>query len=223
MKLPHLSLLLVSAVAMQVFARPALAANDFFVFKASLTLPVTMVVIGPQNDVVVTRKITSNDLVNLALGRALGSKVNSKTEILALAGTFESPSNAPFSKLIVFDPSQNGVLQKVTTVVSLTALDYASAFGNTIRGTGIATGVVETTTLGVPAQNGLLPSTLVAAATGSGPFQGGMAPLSVSGKGIVTGKLKFTFTVNGITSTFDGFVTAGKIKVSGKRLGIFTE
>jgi hypothetical protein len=47
-----------------------------------------------NTDIVVTRKLSDKDLVNLALGRPLGSKVDGKTEILAWAGTFE-PLSSP--------------------------------------------------------------------------------------------------------------------------------
>jgi hypothetical protein len=209
-------------VATQILAAPLASATDFFVFKAGVSLKATMIVQQPSQatDLFIVRKVGPKELVNLALGRPLGSKVDSKTEILGFAVTFAE--DAQLSKLIVFDPTQNGIAQVKATVAHLTALDFAPGFKtSSIAGAGIATIAIDATTLGNPAQNGLLASTLNGAGLASGPFGFGTITKG-SGKGIVTGRLRFNVSDGG-RSPFDGYVTEGKVKGSGKPIGTFVE
>src|SRR5262249_12973421 len=141
-----------------------------YVFKASLTLPAVQTIVrqNADTDLVVTHKLGDKDLVNLALGRPLGSKVDGKTEILAWAGTFEPLSSpTPFTRLIVFDPSQNGIAQVKATIARLQALAYATAYlGSKSDRVGAAAFAVQATA-GSPA-NGLLGGTLHGSGTLSG-------------------------------------------------------
>ncbi len=204
-------------------AAPAFATTtDFFVFKAAVTLPATMIVerMG-ATDLFITRKLTANDLVNLALGRPLGTKVDKKTEILAVAVTFLE--DAQESKLIVFDPSQNGVAQEKAVVGHVTSLDARKGSkSNGESGVGAGSFDFDATAIGDFAHNGLLASTLEGGGTAGGPF-GSDFVAKGSGKVTVTGHVKFTFTEDGVTSVFDGIVTQGTAKASGARIGTFTE
>lgn len=195
----------------------AFAANDFFIFKAAVTLPVSTVISQPSapTDLFAARKLTSNDLINLALGRALGTKVDKNTEILAVA--FSYHENAQLSKLIVFDPSQNGVAQVKATVAHVTSIDLLQGYkSNGEAGYAAGTATFDATQPAGP--NGFLTSTLHGSGAGGGPFGFGQ-PEKGSGKAVLTGRLQFN--VNG--TLFDGIVLNGKAKASGKVLGVYSE
>lgn len=210
--------LLIATIAVVLSAAPAFA-TDFFVFKAGAVLPVATVIEQPAapTDLFITRKLGPNQLINLALGRPLETKVDAKTEILAVAITFAE--DAQLSKVIVFDPSQNGAAQVKATIAHLDTIELARGYkSNGQSGSAAATIAVQATVLGAPAQNGFLASTLHGAGSGGGPFGFG-TPEKGAGKGIVTGRLRF-HVAGGL---FDGIVTQGKVKASGKRLGVFSE
>lgn len=214
-------LLAVSALALLPGARHA-HATDFYVYNVTLKLVAEMVVVGMEADVIVKRKLGNADIINLALGRPLGTKIDKNTEVLAGAGTYLS--DAAESKLIVFDPSQNGVAQIKAVVGTLSTLDIDAAYlASKSQGSGIGSGVLATTTLGNPAQNGFLTSTFNGVGSGSGthdPFGGNS---KVSGKGTGSGRLRFNFTDGGGTQLFDGIVVKAEGKVSGKPIGGFTQ
>ena len=102
-----------------------------------------------------------------------------------------------------------------TTVAEPTAVDVENAFLNSGRaGVGTLTGTVKATTLGTPALNGLLASTL---------WGGGAGKSSFAGKASVSGAIggRLSFTENGQTHT--GFIVKGKGKVGGAPLTIFND
>jgi hypothetical protein len=182
-------------------------ATDFLIFALKVSLPV-QIVSGGQ---VVKRTLKEHDIVNLALGRPLGTKVDKKTEVLAVASSYDGND----AIVVVFDPSQNGLAQITTTVAEPTAVDVENAFLNSGRaGVGAATGTVKATMLGTPGQNGLLVSTL---------FGGGAGKSSFAGKASVTVTIagRVSFTENGQTLT--GFIVKGKGKVGGAPITIFND
>ena len=219
--------LLALTLAAALFApRPAAALDTLYVFKASMKLPVQQVVVRPteNTDLILTRKIGEKELVNLALGRPLASKVDKKTEILAWAGTFENPSSSALARLIVFDPTQNGIAQVKATVMRLQTLDYATAYlGKTSGKVGFATIAVQPTVLGNPSADGFVDGTLNGSGTASGAhlaeINGEFVPPSFNGKGIVGGRIHFK--TGG--ADVDGFVPFGKTKIGGKILGSFEQ
>lgn len=225
-RLARLFVLLVAFVV-QFSAGRASAATTLYVYKASLTLPATMVIVrnNMPTDLIVTRKLGTKDVINLALGRPLGSKVDSKTEILAAAVTFEPPSQAPLAKVIVFDPSQNGLAQITTVVATLSSLDYQTAYlSSKSQGLGISTAQMQPTTIGDFAHNGLLASTLTGGGVQSGAhILGGNSNPKLSHKSSFQGRIKFVTTENNVTSTFDGFVVGGQFKFSGGFIGTFDQ
>jgi hypothetical protein len=196
------------------------SATDFFVYSATFKLVLQMVT---PDDVVVTRKLGNAEIINLALGRPLTTKVDKKTEVLAGVGSYSD--HADESRLIVFNPSQNGIAQITETVGTLTALDFSNAYlPSKSAGTGFGTAVFAATTLGNPAQNGFLLSTVHGGGTGSGghdPFATGTA--KISGKGDLHGRIRFNVTDAGGTQLFDGFIVKGQAKVSGKSIGAFSQ
>src|SRR5262249_39666142 len=147
---------------------------------------------------IVVRTLKESDVLNLALGRALGTKVDKKTEVLAVA--INADDNV--GSVIVFDPSQNGLAQVTTTVAESTSQDLEKAYLNSGgKGYGAATGTVAATTLGNPAQNGLLQSTLWGGGGGSSS-----AARSASVQGTIAGRLSFRVTENGQTHDLAGFI-----------------
>jgi len=190
-------------------------ATDFFVFPVKVSLPVHMV----AGNSIVKRTFKEKDIVNLALGRPLGTKVDKKTEILAVAGA-RFPEDLDKGRIIVFDPSQNGLAQITTEVVEPLVIDTESALlpkGKQIHGT--MTGqVLETASgLGDPSKNALLPS--IGWASGDGKRKDDKGSL----KGIVAGRGSCRITENGQTTTFSGLIVKGKVKISGKPIGMYSD
>ncbi len=205
-------------------------AEDLMVYKVSIKIVAAMVVpsmTGP--DTTVKKKLGNNDIVNLALGRPLGTKVDGKTEILAGAGNFEPrTSNAPIEKLIVFDPSQNGIAQVKATVGVGTSFTYQGAYGSKATGFGFGSGMVLDTVLGDPSHNGFISTALNGSATGAGAHLGvannQIVFPAISGVGTMSGPIKFNYTdKSGAVVNFDGIIVKGQGKVSGKPIGAFTE
>jgi hypothetical protein len=197
-------------------------ATDFFVYRAKLKIVAKMVIFNPvDNDTIVTRKLGNNDIINLALGRAPGTKVDAKTEILAGAGTYAD--HAAESTLIVFDPSQNGLGQIKATVGTISSIEFNNAYlASKSQGSGSGTTILAATTLGNPTAFGFVQSTFNCGGEGSGthdPFGGGS---KVSGKGSLFGRLRFN-DANASPASFDGFVVKAEAKVSGKPIGGFTK
>lgn len=194
------------------------------VFNAKLTLPAQMVVVGtgPDYDKVVRKTLKNNDLINLALGRPLSTKVNPKTEVLAAAVSYESASNAPLSQLIVYDPTQNGQAGVRTVVATLQSLEWQNAYGPSLNtGFGVASGTILATTLGNPAENGFLASAFSGGGTGAGKhlYIVGDEKASPVASVFIQSHLKFVYTDTQGTHSFDGFVVNGTARLSGKPIG----
>lgn len=197
----------------------AVLAADFLVFPAKVSLGIRSIIVGVAVDQLVKTTLKENDVVNLALGRPLGTKVDKTTEVLAVALTTEGPSTSPLARLIVFDPSQSGVAAVKTVVAKTTALDFDFVPGG--QGQGTVTAVIEQTTLGTPAQNALHPSTVLATGVGTvGPL---VPPGLVKLKAIVNGRMSFDGLVKGRPTAVDGIIVTGKAQVSGKLLGAFSQ
>jgi hypothetical protein len=213
-----LPLAVVVAICALAVPRAARAA-DFLVFPAKMSLGIRSVIFGFAVDQLVKTTLKENDIVNLALGRPLGTKVDKKTEVLAVALTSEGPSTLPLARLIVFDPSQTGVAGVTAVVAKTTALDFDFAPGG--KGQGTVTAVIQETMLGTPAQNALHPSTVLATGVGTiGPL---VAPGLVNLKAVVNGRVDFTSVVRGQPTAVSGIIVTGKAQVSGKLLGSFSQ
>ena len=208
-----------SAAGGLVFAQ----AHGTGVFRARLTLPVQMVQPNPAAfDKVIRKTLNNSDIVNLALGRPLTTRVNPKTEVLAAEVTYESHSNAPNSQLIVYDETQNGQAGVVAVVATLQTLDWQNAYERTLNaGFGIGTGTINATTNGTPAQNGFIASAFQGAASCSGRhlFSVGESHATPLARGSVEGHLKFVYTDSKGTHNFDGYIVNGVGTVSGHPIG----
>jgi len=191
--------------------RSSSAQVPFSFFKATLNLTVQFPGTDKNgNPVVSSRKLSSNDILNLALGRSLTTKPDKNTEILALAADGCSPGAD--SRLIVYNPQANAVTATVWTQSNVTlvfnGLEDSSAVG-------VANLDVQATTLGDPTHNGLAASVLFVGGSGKGTGSG------ISGSASsMNGSLTFTVTDgNAAPVTIHGIVTAGKFKAGGKFLG----
>ncbi len=190
----------------------AAQAREFLVFTMKVSLPVQYVADGK----IVKRTLKESDVVNLALGRPLGTKVDKKTEILAEAQSYDDNTGL----IVVFNPTQNGLAQVTTVIAEIASADVENAFlGSTREGHGTVTGTVVATTLGNPAANALLPSTIFSAGTGTSKTFKSKATV----KGTIAGRVAFRITENGQTAVIDGFIVNGKGKVSGDPVGLYED
>jgi hypothetical protein len=214
--------LLGTALLAEILLAGPAAAADFFVYpvKAKLTVRMVVVDFSMEFDSVVEAKLDDQDLVNLALGRPLGTKVDKETEILALATPFEGSSGSPLTKLVVFDPTKSGLARITRTVARATGLELESATaGGDVTGQGVATAAIEANGDSEEALN--MTAVLL---TGSGKAPTAAGPDGkISLKGAVAGRFSFTTTEGGETTTISGFVVKGKVSASGKSIGQFTE
>lgn len=227
-------LCLLFAVALLIVAPGASGADRYFIFKAAATIPVNRVIVGMEVDKLVTKTLTSADLINLTLARPLGTKVDAKTTVLALAVVVEGPGAvaAPKSKLIVFnpDPAVSGAAKVVATVATLGPIDFeAATLTKAKKTTGQGAGdvlIAETTTGQDPVNNKFFNATLAGAAQATAPFPA------------VAGDIdKFTFALKSLSGPlhilykeakaaaapavdFDGIVVKGMLTAAGKPLAV---
>lgn len=214
---------LCALLAAAALASTAAAADTFFVYKATASLPVvTVQLVGGENKFV-TRTLAPKDIINIALGRPLTSAVDAKREILAVAGMEDSATTptSSHSKLIIYDGDLDGV---VATIGTLDSVNYRYASkGKAAQGFGIfKMSFVE---IGNPLVARFFATSNVsgpgwAKGPGTSPFK--FEP-AASGSTQVAGRVKVTLTDKDGTVTLDGLVVKGKIGCSGKPLGTFTE
>jgi hypothetical protein len=197
--------LLALALLVPTSASGGAGGDTFVVFKCSVSLPVVHSTTNAKGHVVLaTFKLDSADIVNLALGRPLDTKLDPQTEVLAWASDVTTPGAG--SQIVVFDPGTDTITALVcdsSAFVLVSDEDFSknAAFANL---------ELQATSLGEPLENGFADSTLSAAGTGknSGSFS----------STALAGPVSFKFTEGGETTTIEGVVTKGKLKVSGPQL-----
>jgi hypothetical protein len=218
------SLLALAPLFLFVFEAKAI---DFYVYKVTAKLPVLRVVSQPNKpDKVVTRTLLTNDIINVALGRPLGSKIDTATEVLSVAGLNEVDSvNPPASKLVIFDP-RNKAIKAVITTVSALNLKFVSEFpGRALYSRGNALGVstqpfVESTANPTVAKF-FAGTSLYVTGTGKGPgvnYMGGEFLPPVTGSATLSGRVKLLVTEKNATQAtlFEGIVVKGTMSGGGK-------
>ena len=216
-RFPVRSLLTLALLASVLSARPA-AATDFNVVPLQVSITLNVVVPGQNGDTIVKKTLKNNDVINLALGRPLGTKIDKKREILALTVPFPTPEDVLKGQVIVLDPTQNGLAQITTVVAQPTHVEWEIADLNTKKvGHGTVTGTVVETTLGTPALNALHATTSWFTGTGSGGGGKGSAG------GVPFGPVSFTATEGGQTATFSGFIVKGKAKATAKVISLLSD
>ncbi|MEA3209656.1 MAG: hypothetical protein QOE70_2713 [Chthoniobacter sp.] len=222
-------------------SRTALAVENYFVFKVSMTLPLTYVILDfkPGVDKVVTKTLSGNDLVNLSRGRPLGSPVNKDTEMLVLGFTFthdgldaeQRPITPPLVKLMIYDTTATGAARKVQDLATITTLDYQEAFSSsdTNKGQGICAGKLLKTPAGVPGDSSKNKinedADFHGAASVSQPGSGTGGPVdsfALTATSVLM-RLKITLTDDNGTAPIDGYVLKGTFKTTGKRIDTYQE
>jgi len=224
-KLVHtIKLQIIAAILCSVAPAAMAQFHSAGVFRAQVTLPAGMVVkgVGTNYDTITHITLTDTDIINLALGRALDSKINAKTEVLAAEAWFESTNSPPQSQLIIYDPTKNGQAGVVAVVGTLQTLAWQNAYEQSVNsGFGWATGTIVATTNGTPAQNGFLASPLHLAGSGIGKhlFSVGDAHASPVASVSIHAQLNFVYTDAKGKHNFSGFVVAGTGTLSGNPIG----
>lgn len=201
----------------------AQVAGQHGVFKVSATIPSQRVVTGMSEDKVLTKTLTTNDIVNLAQGRAIGTKFDAKHEVLAADVTFEdSGMGTPKSTVVIYDPTVGGSEGIKLVVAKLTEVQFMTAYTDAAtKGFGVGKCVFNATTLGDPSKNALLSSTV----TGQGSSTGkhifnSQANTSATAACSFEGPIKFRFTdAKGVTTDWDGFALKAGARLSGKQIG----
>lgn len=209
------------------------ATDRYFIFKASAAITVDHVIVGPNgaDDKVVKKTLAGNDLINLTLARPLGTKVDAKVAVLAVAVVIEGPGvvAAPKSKLIIFNPDPNviGAAKVVATIATLSNLDFDLANlakGSEGQGVGQAN-IPETTTGDDPANNKFFAATLEGSGQAKVPEPAAMGNIDgftftlKSLNGPLHIKFKLASKPADPASDFaDGIVTKGMLKTNGKPL-----
>lgn len=232
------------AVCAASLAICASAAETFVLFKAAATVPVTKVIPGffdpVSNDfvdeVLVSKTLKGNDLVNLALGRKLGTKVDAKKEVLALAVATEGPGTvaAPLTRLVVYnpDPAVLADPDKIkATVLTLSSLHFdAALIAKKQAGQGIGkvtvteTPAVAPDPVGDSTRNKLFATSL----SGSGSASATVSPTDASLTNFtfkltsLAGPLHFKYTdaKNATPVEIDGIVIKAAFTTTGKPLAV---
>lgn len=192
------------------------------VFNVKILLPVLEVQVNPEIDKILTHKLANDDIVNLALGRPLDTKLNKETEVLAAVVTFETEGEPPVSQLVVYDTTKSGEDGIVAVVGTMDMLEWQIAYLSKDKsGFGLSRGKINATTHGTPAQNGFKESIVQGAGKCSGKYLVPLEEADAAPKGVVMiqGHVKYVYTDGQGTHTVDGFVTNGLGKISGKPIG----
>jgi hypothetical protein len=177
-------------------------------WKATITLPVRYAGTTPAGKhTILTKTLKSSDIINLALGRPLTTKVDAKSEILALSGNAASPGIG--SQIVIVNPTTRA---KVAAVFSLPTFDVI--FANPPKDNAAVMymlGNIQATTAGSPAQNGFDVTGISIAGAGNVTSAGAFPIASTA----LCGEIKFR--IGGVA--FNGLVTKGALSVSGPSLG----
>ncbi len=194
------------------------SSTDFVVYPVKVTLPVSILETSPGGDSIAKKTLKEKDLVNLALGRALGTKVDKNTEILALQAARYS-NDAGEGRLVVFDPSENGMAQVTAVVAQPTSLDFDVAWiENGRRAHGFVEGTFVETTLGDPSKYAIHATDVWIGGGGKG-----VGEKKPKGKLVIAGRMSFTNTEDGVTTTYAGFIGKAKAVIAGEPIGMFSD
>lgn len=202
-------------------------AGQHGVFKVTATIPVIQVDRTGADDKLVTKTLTTNNLINLAQGRPIAAKFDTKHEVLAADVTFEDDGSvAPLSRLVIYDPAENGAAGVNVVVGTLSEIKFTTAYtGGSTKGVGVGKGTLAATTLGTPAENAIIEATF----TGNGSGSGGhifdkQEKVTATASSAFQGTCKFRFKdPKGNVIVWDGFVLKGAFKLSGKPIGNYLQ
>jgi hypothetical protein len=199
-------MVLTGVLVMRSAPAPAAIADTFAVFAASVTFPVMFQTTDAHgNQVIATKTLKTPDVVNLALGRSLATKLNKATETLAFASDVSTPGAG--SMLVVFNPTLQTIVATVFTTSNFVLLSNQDFSKNA----AFSDVTIQTTVDGDPVHNRFQTTTLAMA--GTGKSAGSFSATSMGGP------ITITITdASNVTTTIDGLVVKGKLKASGKQL-----
>lgn len=188
------------------------AAAPVYVYKVAVSLPVIRIVNNGTINKLETKTLTANDVVNIALGKKLGTPLG--TMVLAAA----SPEDFSQAKLIIYDLGTKTITKELVVLSSLDLDTYAPASSERVFGFG--TGPLSDTGPSTTAK--FYPATLHAGASVSGSSDPIIFnPRLAGGLASVHGRMTFDYTdAKSQAVHFDGIIVNGKLTVSGKTIAI---
>lgn len=220
----------VSMIPVRVLAQ--VPTHTFYIFKVTGSIPVTIITDGVAPnfiDKVTTKTLKTNDLVNLALGQPLTTKLPADI-FLAMSLSFEDLGQPVLSKMIVCDKSQTGPALAKTVVATLDSLDFRTAYlGARRKGSGYGSGKFVDSTLGDPAKWAILQSPFVGSGLSAGPLQkisftNPIPIVSPVATATLAGRMKFKNTdANNVTTTYEGIFPRAAFKLTGKIIATYDE
>lgn len=225
--------LLLSTMGLLLCGLPPCIAETLTLFAAAATIPVREVKPG---DELVSKTLKGADLINLAMGRPLGTKIDPKKEVLALAVVSEGPGDVamPATRVIVYNPDpavMNDADHVKATVFTLSTLSYDAALvSGKPTGQGIGTAAVVATPPVAPdpggdsTKNALFATTLNVAASAVAtlsPADNSMTSFKLTLKG-AGGPFHFKYTdaKTPVSVEIDGIVVAAAFTTTGKPLDV---
>lgn len=214
MKIPAFFLTLAAAA---LVLSSTVGAAPIFHYKATALFPIQTEEDDPKNtdpSATIVKKVSlgSKQIINMALGQPLDTKIGSYI-VLAVALNHDDPGSA---KLVVYDSKALTELATVFTLLTTPTTNEATKDGDKGTGNGLSTGRFRTTTLGAPAQDGFQQTDLCCSATG------GLTPTPVGPtfKMSVTGMIgPFLGNIAGVS--VDGLIIKGMFTASGKPIDHF--
>jgi len=203
---------LLIALTVVFFAGAAFGQDVFELWPATITLPVLYSgTTAKGKPATLTKILKSDDIINLALGQPLGTKINTKATVLALAGDASTPGVG--SSIIVVNPVTR---TKIADVWGLPIFDVI--FANPPDDTNavvFATANVVATTGNTAALNGFDSSSPDLSIAGTGKLGGSLSVTSTA----LCGPIAFHTTTNNVTTEFQGIVIKGSFHVSAGSFG----
>lgn len=223
--------------------------TEFVIFKAAASIPVLYVEEGQVSDKQLTKMLTSKEIINLSLGRALDFKpADPKTEMLAMAVAYEDDGRAPTdpykpqitvptpkTRMIIWNPLASNLADRwVKTIATVTELSFDRLYAGAVeKGPGIATVVIpEGAPVGGTADNkffavtfhgtGKLAQTAYGFSTDPGAPQAGTFKTSAFSATGLGGRVMFNFTDKNTPSPgklINGLAIKGMVTTTGSPLG----
>lgn len=208
------------AAALLLGAVPARALTAVYYYKATVSIPVIRIVNIGGKDKLETKTLKDKDIINIALGQALGTSVGK--QILAVRAP-EHPDDpgAPVPRLFIYDLDTKTVVKELA---SISAMDF-DYFQPQSTGSVSGFGTLAFGDTGASAVAKFYVATLKGAAKASGsanPFD--FDPRVAGTTTAISGRMSFDFTDNkGVFAHFEGVMTSGKLAISGKTIAIEQE
>ncbi|MEQ1861797.1 MAG: hypothetical protein ABMA13_17910 [Chthoniobacteraceae bacterium] len=224
------SILFLSILALSLASASAQFAVEgrHYLFKASALFPVQIEKLDARGNTVVTKiSLGTKELVNLALGRPINTRLNPRTEVLAV-DVDDFTHNE--TRLVVYRPD-SGLIHPICVLAaggmpSTKVSDNESVIKE--KGTGLGPGTFVATDPSIPGadtnKNSLQSTDFCASSTGSfGP--GRNSPVfKLTATGVIGDiKGKMTKIADTVTTDLDGLIIKGMFSASGGAIFTYFE